>query len=72
MAGRTWMENYPRRSVADMIGYCEYAMKEEAGKINRYGTGRTRRFKMAKEMRLVLMDILVRQKRRNYGRERAS
>ena len=70
MDGRTWMDAYPKRSVKDMIGYCEYAMEEEKDNRVKCNGGHSRRYKMAHEMRLVLMDILVRENRRKYGRER--
>ena len=67
---RTWMENYPKRSVKDMIGYCEYAMDEEKDNRVKYNGGHSQRYKMANEMRLILADILVRQKRGKHGQKR--
>ena len=64
MTSRTFMSSYPKRSIKDMIGYCEYTMKEERGERGKNGTGWSKRYKMADGMREVLLDILARQRRR--------
>ena len=68
MASRTWMNKFPKRSVADMIGYCEYAMEEERAEHRPKKGGDSVRYRMAREMRLVLMEILARKRSRDDGR----
>jgi hypothetical protein len=64
MAGRTWMDAYPKRSIADVIGYCEFAMEEEDGERRPDGLGCSWRFLMARGMRVVLERIRWKQELR--------